>query len=326
MGVNIKRISLLLFIIGLLIINCKASFVSAAPSTSISLTSNNTTDFGEISTTQTTLNRTITVKYAHSGIFRPEGSFLPIFFINQRTPTMVTFSVTATPDWCNVSFSETNFSMPIGRFLRSEEITKSTTMTVNADITNIKAKTNGIITIQADAAVNGKLPSASTVLDFAIAVDFIPSLDVKIIKDVTTPLSSNDWGNLTLIFNNTSNEKIQVLINYTKIPDIRSPEIEFIDGFTMDQNTEVIQIIAFKVKSLNTTVNKTQNLELQITYTMASDSTQTGGDPIILKTARTIQYDPAKENVLDLAPAFIGIAVVCLIVIVFFSYIAIKRQ
>ena len=326
MGENIKRIPLLLFIIILLIINFTISSVSAAPATTLVVTSNNTTDFGEITTTNPTFNRTITVTYTHSGIFRPQGSLLPILFPNQRTPTPIALSVETYPNWCTVTFSETNFSMPIGRFLRSEEITKSTTMIVTTNISNVKAKTNGKITIQVNAAENGKLPSASATLDFTIAVGFISSLNVEIAEDIITPLSSNDWGNLTLRFNNTSNEKIQVLINYTKIPDTHTPDIQLPTGFTMDQNTKKTEIIPFKVKALNVTVNKTQKLELQITYSMASDATETGGDPIIIKTTRTIQYDPSQEDVLDLAPAFIGVAVFFLLVIAFFSFIVMRRR
>jgi hypothetical protein len=199
-------------------------------------------------------------------------------------------------------------------------------MTINANIDNVIAKTTDTITIQADTTVNGDLPAATATLDFTISVDFIPSLDVNIVKDTTSPLSSNEWGNLTLSFNNTSNEEIVVSINYTKIPEYQTSGLILPNEFSIKQDESIQKIIPFKVVSLNKTINATQKMELEITYSMASDTTETGGEPITITTSRTIQYNPAEDDVLDLAPAFVGIAVLFLLIIGFFSFITIRRK
>jgi hypothetical protein len=324
MVVNTNRKSLLLLlIIGFLIINLTSSCASAAPSTTIQLTSNISEDLGEISTYTANFNRTLAVTYTHSGVFIPEGSFLKLFSANKRTPTAVTLSVSSAPDWCTVSISQTNFSMPIGKYLLSENISKTTTITVTADATDIKAKTNSIITIQADAASNGKLPAASQTLDFSLSVDFIPSLDIQIDTDEKQPLSSDEWGNLTLKFNNTSNDKI--IVNFNQTTMLENFNILIPEGIVIDSDQTIYRTIPIKTTPLNSTINRTYTIEFKLTYSMLSDTTETG-DPIYLTTIRTIQYDPAKEDILDLAPTFIGLATISLLIIIFFSFMKIRQH
>jgi hypothetical protein len=325
MGVNIKHTTILLSIIAIFIFTNLTPTVSAAATTTLTIASNDTADLGEL-TKSTNLTRTLTITYSHSGFFRPEGGFLSLFRPNQRTPSTLTLSVASKPSWCAISFSQTNFSIPITRILRAQETPNDATMTINANIDNVTAKTTDTITIQADTAVNGDLPAATTTIEFTISVDFIPSLDVSIVKDTTSSLSSNEWGNLTLNFNNTSNEEIVVAINYTKIPEYQTPGLNLPNDFSINQDDSIQKTIPFKVMSLNKTINTTQKMELEITYSMASDATETGGEPILIQTLRTIQFNPAEEDVLDLAPAFIGIAVVFLLIIGFFSFLTLRRQ
>jgi hypothetical protein len=325
MGVNIKHTTILLSIVAIFILTNLTPTVTAAATTSLTITSNDTTDLGEL-TKSTNLTRALTITYSHSGFFQPEGGFLSLFRPNQRTPSTLTLSVASKPSWCTISLSETNFSIPITRILRAQEETKETTMTINANIKNVTAKTTDTITIQADTATNGDLPASTATLDFTISVDFIPSLEVNIVKDTTSPLSSNDWGNLTLSFNNTSNEEIVVSINYTKLPEYQTSGLILPNEFSIKQDENIQKIIPFKVMSLNKTINTTQKMELAITYSMAADTTETGGEPITITTSRTIQYNPAEDDVLDLAPAFVGIAVIFLLIIGVFSFITIRRQ
>lgn len=322
MGVNVTRLTLLLFsiiFISIMFGNC--IFRAEGATTSLSLTST-TTDLGTLDKTESYLNTSISFEYTYGALARPGGT-LPLLLKNQRTPSKITFSVESAPTWCTVSLEKTLINVTLDKLILGNTKTGLTKMSIHANITNILAKTTGKLTIKAEATQNGKLPATSSTIDFTLNVAFIPSLEITIIDPISKPVKSGAWANFSLMFNNTSNEKIKVTLNQTTTSNyfiITRPS-----SIDIDRNAIKTISIPIRAADINTSINETKKLAFNVIYTMATEETAQGPTQQI-EITRSIYYQPEKENAIDFAPVFIGIAIIFLLIIGFFSYLTIRQN
>lgn len=320
MGAKIRYIIILLLFYSIIFTNCLPS-TAAIPKTTVILTSD-IANLGTVTTLEKTFNSTITIKYNYGPLARPDGKILK-FLKNNRNPTIITLSVSSKPDWCTAQIAQTNISIPITRTIFKGNDSKETIVKITVNTTNVKAQTTGNIIINANATQNGNLRPTSTSLTYTVIVGFIPKITYEIIDEITKPLAPGKYGNFSIKINNTSNEKIKITLNQTTSSKYFIVTVP--SSTEIEQNTQKAITIPIRATEINTSINETTKLTFNLLYTMSTDETLLGPTQQF-EVSRSIRYQPEKENAIDFSPAFIGIAIIFLIIIGFFSFLTIRQK
>ena len=275
-----------------------------------------TSGFMELTPSVALQSSTITISYTYPSFSRPEGFPLP----NRKTPTMINLSIIDAPSWCTATLEEDSFTIPIGSFFKGNMVNETTTLSV-AVSDNAPAFSEKQITIQAVAATNGNVQGSEATVTISISAAYVPSVETSV-SNTTLSMKPGESKKIAVNVKNNGNANIRAQLSAENVND--SLTVNIPTATTISKNQDV---------NFTIDISASESLEEKLVQTIVIDiltyaTDDTTQEPTTYQVSFQVSVTPeeAENDILDLEPYVLGIALLGILIILVVSFVVVIRR